>query len=99
MCATPAARGSGTRAVARFLETLESVSSCTRFSVPMFVFKDFVLDCFIAQICANSGAHAHFGAYLRTWRTKSFSTNIGTYIPKNMPTNFELKRLKPFEKT
>ena len=28
--------------------------------VHMFVFKDFVLDCFIA----NSGAHAHFGAYL-----------------------------------
>ena len=31
----------------------------------MFVPKDFVLDCFVAQICANSGAHAHFGAYLR----------------------------------
>ena len=70
-------------------ETLESVSSCTRFSgflaissfsfnrlssklvgmlfeiVPMFVFKYFVPDCFVAQICANSGAHAHFGAYLR----------------------------------
>ena len=67
----------------------------------MFVLKDFVPDCFIiiAQICANSGAHAHFGAYLRDLtkqsRTKSFSyTNIGT-IPKNMLTNFELKRLKP----
>ena len=70
-------------------ETLESVSSCTRFSgfltissfsfnrlssklvgmffriVPMFLLKDFVPDCFVAQICANSGAHAHFGAYLR----------------------------------
>ena len=70
-------------------ETLESVSSCTRFSgflaiskfgfnrlnsklvgmlfgiVPMFASKDFVPDCFFAQICANSGAHAHFGAYLR----------------------------------
>ena len=70
-------------------ETLESVSSCTRFSgflaissfgfnrlssklvgmlfgiVTMFVPKDFVLDCFVAQICARSGAHAHFGAYLR----------------------------------
>ena len=70
-------------------KTLESVSSCTRFSgflaissfgfnrlssnlvgmlfgiVTMFVPKDFVLDCFVAQICANSGAHAHFGAYLR----------------------------------
>ena len=67
-------------------ETLESVSSCTRFSgfltissfgfdclssklvsmffgiVPMFVPKDFVSDCFVAQICANYGAHAHFGA-------------------------------------
>ena len=72
-----------------FRETLESVSSCTRFSgflaissfgfnrlssklvgmlfgiVHMFVFKDFDPDCFVAQICANSGAHAHFGAYLR----------------------------------
>ena len=33
--------------------------------VTMFVPKDFVPDCFVAQICANSGAHAHFGAYLR----------------------------------
>ena len=33
--------------------------------VPMFASKDFVPDCFFAQICANSGAHAHFGAYLR----------------------------------
>ena len=33
--------------------------------VPMFVLKDFVPGCFIAQICANSGAHAHFCAYLR----------------------------------
>ena len=31
----------------------------------MFVFKYFVPDSFVAQICANSGAHAHFGAYLR----------------------------------
>ena len=72
-------------------ETLESVSSCTRFLgiftissfgfnrlssklvgmtmffgiVPMFVLKDFVPDSFVAQICANFGAHAHFGAYLR----------------------------------
>ena len=70
-------------------ETLESVSSCTRFSgfltissfgfnrlssklvgmffgiVPMFLLKDFVPNCFVAQICANYGAHAHFGAYLR----------------------------------
>ena len=33
--------------------------------VPMFVLKDFVPDCFVAQICASSGAQAHFGAYLR----------------------------------
>ena len=33
--------------------------------VPMFVFKDFVPDCLVAQICANFGAHAHFGVYLR----------------------------------
>ena len=72
-------------------ETLESVSSCTRFSgfltissfgfnrlssklvsmffgiVPMLLFvpKDFVSDRFVAQICANYGAHAHFGANLR----------------------------------
>ena len=70
-------------------ETLESVSSCTRFSgfftissfgfnrlssklvsmffgkVPMFVLKDLISDCFVAQICANYGAHAHFGANLR----------------------------------
>ena len=70
-------------------ETLESVSSCTRFSgfltisifsfnrlssklvgmfigiVSMFAPKEFVPDCFVAQICANSGAYAHFGAYLR----------------------------------
>ena len=74
---------------AHIRETLESVSSCTRFSsfltissfgfnrlssklvgmffgiVPMFVLKDFVSDSFVAQICANSAAHAHFGAYLR----------------------------------
>ena len=73
----------------RARETLESVSSCTRFSgfltissvgfnrlssklvgmffgiVPMFVLKHFVSDCFLAQICANYSAHAHFGAYLR----------------------------------
>ena len=33
--------------------------------VPMFVRKDFVSDCFVAQICANYGTHAHFGANLR----------------------------------
>ena len=59
------------------------------------MFKDFVPDCFVAQICANSGTHilAHICVTNQS-RTKSFSTNIGT-IPKNMPTNFELKRLEP----
>ena len=33
--------------------------------VPMFAVKDFARRRFLAQICANSGAHAHFGAYLR----------------------------------
>ena len=68
----------------------------------MFIPKDFVpdCDCFAAQICANSGAHAHFGAtaYLRDEaipnNAKSFSTNIGTIL-NNMLTNFELKRLEP----
>ena len=61
----------------------------------MFVFKDFVPDSFVAQICAISCARAHFGAYLRDEVNpeKSLNTNIGT-IPKNMPTNFELKRFK-----
>ena len=63
----------------------------------MFVPKDFVPDCFVTQICVNYGAHAHFGANLRDEaipnNAKSFSTNIGTIL-KNMPTNFELKRLK-----
>ena len=61
----------------------------------MFVPKDLVPDCFVAQICANYGTHAYFGANLRdeAIRTKSFGTNIRT-IPKNMPTNFELKRYK-----
>ena len=33
--------------------------------VPMFVAKDFTQRHLVAQICANSGANAHFGAYLR----------------------------------
>ena len=38
--------------------------------VPMFVHKDFVLIASSrAQIYANSGAHAHFGAYLRDRRS------------------------------
>ena len=35
----------------------------------MFIPKDFVPDCFAAQICANSGAHADFGAYLAARRS------------------------------
>ena len=31
-------------------------------TVPMFILKDFARRRYIAQICANSGAHAHFGA-------------------------------------
>ena len=70
-------------------ETLESVSSCTRFSgfltissfgfnrlssklvsmffgiVPMFVLKDFVRDCFVAQIYAKMCVRAEIRAYLR----------------------------------
>ena len=45
----------------------------------MFIAKDFSRRCCVAQICANSGVHAHFGAYLRD---------------EAMPTNFELKRLE-----
>ena len=71
--------------------------------LPMFVLvaKYFARRRFVAQICGNSGAHAHFAAYLRDKaipnEIKSFSTNIRT-IPINtinMPTNFELKLLKP----
>ena len=66
--------------------------------VPMFLLKDFVRDCFIAQICAKMCVRAGIRAYLRDPTkqsgTKSLSTNIGT-IPTNMPTNLELKRLKP----
>ena len=74
---------------ARREETLESVSSCTRFSgilkisnfgfncsssklvgmffgiVPMLVEKDFVQDCFVAQICAKMCVRAVIRAYLR----------------------------------
>ena len=70
-------------------ETLESVSSCTRFScilkisnfgfnrsssklvgmfvgiVLMFVLRDFVQDCFVAQICAKMCVRAVIRAYLR----------------------------------
>ena len=64
----------------------------------MFVAKDFVRDCFVAQIpiyapkCACAPEFAHICARKRR-RAKSLATNIGT-IPKNMSTNFQLKRLK-----
>ena len=70
----------------------------------MFALKDFVRDCFVAQIpmrqrpkCACAPEFVHICAMIKQSDTKSLSTNIGT-IPKNMPTNFddfELKRLKP----
>ena len=64
----------------------------------MFVAKDFTRRHLVAQICANSGANTHFGAYLRDEaipnKILSCAANIGT-ISRNMPTNFELKRLKP----
>ena len=47
-----------------------------------------------AQI--DRSAHTHILAHIcatKQSRTNSFSTNIGT-IPKNIPTNFKLKRLK-----
>ena len=49
----------------------------------------------LAQICANSCAYAHLARICATKQlpTESLATNIGT-IPKNMPTNFQLKRLK-----
>ena len=77
------------RAGSQRWETLESVSSCTRFSgilkisnfgfnrsssklvgmffgiVPMFLLKDFVQDCFVAQICAKMCVRAVIRAYLR----------------------------------
>ena len=45
---------------------LSSKLVCMFFGIfSMFVPKDFVPDCFVTQICANNGAHAHFGADLR----------------------------------
>ena len=65
----------------------------------MFVFKDFVPDYFVAQICANSGAHAHILAHIcatKQSRTKSFSTKHWNYSKEHAyHANFELKRLKP----
>ena len=61
----------------------------------MFVAKDFARRRFLAQICASSCAHAHLARICATkhYPTKSLAMNIGT-IPKNMPTNFQPKRLK-----
>ena len=66
----------------------------------MFVLKDFVPDCFVAQICSNSGARAHdILAHIcatkqsRTKSFRAFSTNIET-IPKNMPTNVLAQTVK-----
>ena len=61
----------------------------------MFVAKDFARRRFLAQICANSGAQHILARYCATKqsRTKSLATNIGTIL-KDMPTNFQLKRLK-----
>ena len=67
--------------------------------VPMFVLKDFVRDRSVAQICAKmcvcAGIRATKLSRISRSGTKSLSTNIGSgTIPKNIPTNFELKRLK-----
>ena len=65
----------------------------------MFVLKDFVRDCLIASSrkyapkCACAPEFAHICATKQSG-TKPLSTNIGTIL-KNMPTNFELKQLKP----
>ena len=62
----------------------------------MFVAKDFARRRFLAQRCANDPARTHILARIcatKQSRTKSLATNIRT-IPKNMPTNFQLKRLK-----
>ena len=113
-------------------ETLESVSSCTRFSgfltissfgfnrlssklVGMFMFfgivsmlRSYLRLSILCQIAssrryARIPARTHILAHIcamKQSRTKSFSTNIGTAtvgtipFPKNMPTNFELKRFK-----
>ena len=48
----------------------------------MFVAKDFARRRFLAQICANSGAHAPFGAYLRD---EAISNKILGYEHWNYP--------------
>ena len=62
----------------------------------MFVAKDFTRRHLVAQICANSGANAHFGAYLRDEAipNKILSYEHWNYLKEHAPTNFELKRLK-----
>ena len=93
-------------------ETLESVSSCTRFSgilkisnfgfnrsssklvsmffgiVPMFVLKDFVQDCFIAQICAKMCVRAVIRAYLRD---EAIRNKILGYEHWNYPKEYAYK--------
>ena len=53
----------------------------------MFVVKDFAQRHFLAQIeiCANSGAHAHFGAYLRD---EAISNKILGYEYWNYPKEY-----------
>ena len=65
----------------------------------MFVLKalkDFVRDCFVAQICAKMCARAGIRAYLRD---KAVWNKILKYehwnYPKEHAYQFELKRLKP----
>ena len=61
----------------------------------MFVLKDFASSRRYAPKCACAPKFAHICARaMKQSGTKSLSTNIGTIL-KNMPTNFELKRLKP----
>ena len=59
----------------------------------MFVLKDFVQDCFVAQICAKMCARAVIRAYLRdeAIRNKILGYEHWNYPnTKNMLTNFEL---------
>ena len=55
-----------------------------------------MLHCFVAQIRAKTCGRAGIRAFLRDEVTlsKYFSQNIGT-ISREMPTNFDRKRLKP----
>ena len=64
----------------------------------MFVKKDFVRDCFVAQLryapkFAYAPEFAHICATKRR-RAKFLATNIGV-IARNIPTNFKPERLKP----